>query len=185
VGSGNEAADAEINVCINAFITRKLQRFRFNAASSSNFKHQMTKTGLAAATWDSLVISHKVSLFTPSILFLEFQLAIYGAGAAHPNSYTRVLNFRLSPSVELEGLDLFRADYLPILSNYCVSQLTSQKAGQMEGYDEEMKTHAQNWIKDGADPKVENYRSMQSGLLAGSVGKCSALKTFASCAPKL
>jgi hypothetical protein len=84
VGSTDPAADSETNLIINAFVTKCRQRFRADAIARTSEKDEMRTGSFAAVAWDSLSISHKVSLYTPEILSLEFQFESYGAGAAHP-----------------------------------------------------------------------------------------------------
>src|ERR1019366_968982 len=102
VGSVDSTADSETNLCIKAFVTRHLQRFRVDAIARSTQKNEMKTTAFAATAWDSLAMSHSVPLFTTEALSLEFQLASYYAGAAHPNTQTKTQNFRLHPSMGLE-----------------------------------------------------------------------------------
>lgn len=162
IGSGDCTSDSETNLCINAFVTRNLQRFRVDAVGGSEHKHQMKDTSLSAAGWDSLTISHTVSLFTDEIFSLEFQLASYGAGAAHPNYETQTLNFRLHPSMQLELQDLFKhsSSYLDVLSAYCIEDLHKQHLRRWDNTVEraEMLKHGKDeWILRGAAPEYRNY----------------------------
>ena len=56
---------------------------------------------------------------------IEFAFQTYGAGAAHANSATQTLNFKLRPFRELELRDLFNpaGNYLQALSEYCINEL--------------------------------------------------------------
>jgi hypothetical protein len=162
VGSSDPTADSETNLCITAFVTRRLQRFRAEAIARTAAKDEMKKTLVAAAAWDSLVISHSVSLFTPEALSLEFQLASYIAGAVHPNTQTKTLNFRLHPSMELELADIFKpsGNYLDVLSRYCVSDLHKQQPQRWHdpaARAEQLKNHQDQWVLSGAGPEYRNY----------------------------
>jgi Protein of unknown function (DUF3298) len=161
VGSADSAADSETNLCINAFVTQSLQRFRAAMACTSE-KQQMKKTSFSATAWDSLVISHSIALFTLEVLSLEFQLASYGAGAAHPNTQTKTMNFRLHPSLQLELYDIFKpsGNYLDVLSQYCVNDLHKQQPQRWSDCAERAKQlgdQRDRWILAGAGPKHENY----------------------------
>jgi hypothetical protein len=121
----------------------------------------MRKAGFAA-TWDSLIIAHNISLFTPKVLSLEFQLESYGAGAIHPNRATKTMNFRLHPSMELELHDLFKpsSNYLDLLSRYCVNDLHKQQPQRWSdpaARAEQLKNGPDGWILSGAGPQYRNF----------------------------
>jgi hypothetical protein len=163
VGSADSAADLETNVCINAFVTNSLQRFRANSIATTDYKEEMRKSSFRSAAWDSLVISHNVSLYTPDVLSLEFQIVEYGAGAAHPNSHTKTMNFTLRPSKELCIEDLFKpsSNYLGVLSDYCITNLHSQQPLRWHNPEErarELKDRRDDWILSGARPESRNYQ---------------------------
>jgi hypothetical protein len=164
VGSEDSASDSETNLCINAFVTRHLQRFRVDAAARTTQKADMRKTGFAMA-WDSLAISHSVSLFTPQVLSLEFQFISYYSGAVHPNTQTKTLNFRLHPSMQLELCDIFKesSNYLDVLSRYCVNELHKQQPprwGDTAKRVEQLKNQQDGWILTGAGPQYQNYEHL-------------------------
>jgi hypothetical protein len=173
VGYSEAAAESETNLCITAFVTRHLQRFRAIAISRSAEKDAMKKTGRGASAWDSLAISHSISIFTPRILSLEFQLASYAADAMHPNSNTHTLNFQLHPSMELNIGDIFKpsADFLELLSRYCINDLIKQQPARW--YDpairaKQLQEKPDDWILTGAGPdprNFENFSIRKNGLV--------------------
>ncbi len=73
------------------------------------------------------------------------------SGGAHPNSNSFTLNFDLKTGREISIGDLFKPNskYLQVLSTYCVQELKKEVE---EASDDE-------WIRNGAGPKAENYRS--------------------------
>ncbi len=106
--------------------------------------------------WDSLSITHNVTMFTENLLSLEFRIWSYGAGAAHPNTITRNLNYFLHPAVQIELRDLFRyeTDYLKILSSYCITALHEQQPPILKAaYSGE----SNDWILRGAAPDLSNF----------------------------
>jgi hypothetical protein len=130
VDSSDEAPDAATNLCINAFITSSHQSFRESSINGAGIKRKLKMGARSqAAYWDSLVISHEVSLYTPNLLSLEFQTWSYGAGAAHGNSITKTMNFRLHPSKQLRLHDVFNpsTNYLEKLSGYCLEDVRKQQ----------------------------------------------------------
>jgi hypothetical protein len=86
--------------------------------------------------------------FTPteSLLSISFGVDWYSAGAAHPNSYSRTLNYDLDSGTVLALADLFKPDapFLEALSAYSVKVLT-EKGTLM--------------FPDGAQPSDENYQN--------------------------
>jgi hypothetical protein len=162
IETGDQTADSELNVLIDAFITQNLQRFRLQATARTAEKAMLRKTGIA---WDDLAISHDVSLFTPEVLSLEFSLTSYYARAAHPNTYTQTLNFRLRPSMALELRDIFkpRSNYLEILSAYCVAELHRQKSHypvESASPSEETKSLMDGQILSGASAEYRNFERL-------------------------
>lgn len=161
VGSTDSTADSETNLCISAFVTRRLQRFRADAIACTSEKNKMKNTQFAATAWDSLAISHSVSLFTSELLSLDFQLAGYHSGAVHPHTQTITLNFRLYPSMQLELCDIFKAssDYLNVLSRNCVADIQRQRLPYLQNVSgaENVIKHPDQWVLAGAGPEYRNF----------------------------
>lgn len=86
--------------------------------------------------------------FTPteSLLSISFGVNWYSAGAAHPNSYSRTLNYDFDNGTVLALADLFKPDaqFLEALSAYSIQVLT-EKGTLM--------------FPDGAQPTDENYQN--------------------------
>jgi uncharacterized protein DUF3298 len=161
VGSGDSTADSETNLCINAFVTGHLQRFRADAVARTPRKNEMKKSPFGATVRDGLSISHSVLLYTPDVLSLEFQLGSYYAGDAHPITENLTLNFRLHPSMKLELQDIFEesSKYLEVLSGYCVTDLHKQKLQRWDPADqsEQLRNQQDEWILQGASAKYANF----------------------------
>lgn len=162
VGTSDGVADSETNLFINAFITRQLQRFRAIAIAKEEIKLEMKESHPAMAQ-DSLAISHEISLFDGRVLSVELQLWTYYAGAAHPNTNTSTLNFRLSPSMELHLADMFdrNSDYIEVLSRQCVTDLHRQKLDRFRDAappDEALSRSMDEWILRGAGPDPSNFQ---------------------------
>jgi hypothetical protein len=123
--SSNDATSEErLNNRIATFITTVIDDFRSAAIAHSPEKLRQ-KQELSPASWDSLSVAHKISLLSPEYLSIEFVFQTYGAGAAHPNSATRTLNFKLRPFREIELRNLFNpvSNYVQALSEYCINEL--------------------------------------------------------------
>lgn len=172
VGTSDGVADSETNLLINAFVTRQLQRFRAVAIEATATKMEMRESHPTRAL-DSLAISHEVSLFDDRVLSVELQLWTYYAGAAHPNTHTSALNFRLSPSMQLELADMFdrNSRHIDVISRYCVGDLRRQQLDRFRDADppdEALRKSMDEWILRGAGPDPSNFRQFtlkQRGIL--------------------
>lgn len=78
---------------------------------------------------------------------IKLEIYVYSDGAAHPNGYSRTLNYDLSNGREitLDELFLSGSNYLQVLSDFCKTQLSTRDI------DFEM-------FSAGADPLAENYQ---------------------------
>ena len=96
-------------------------------------------------------ISYTIDLFTPERVSIEFNMYEYSRGAAHPNSFTQVLNFDLKTKKVLKLEDVFQTNkkYLERLSEISFADLTKQ----MEQYEPD-----KEWLKRGTEPKAENFQ---------------------------
>ncbi len=99
---------------------------------------------------------YNVTLATKDMISVWFGVSTFYEGAAHPNHNSKVFNYDLNTGKELKLADLFKpgSDYLKVISDYAVKDLTEQFRGEMSG--EEPDT---DWIREGAGPKEENYKS--------------------------
>ncbi|HWZ46479.1 MAG TPA: DUF3298 domain-containing protein [Candidatus Saccharimonadales bacterium] len=161
VGSSDSKADHETNLCISAFVTGHLQRLRADAVARTPKKNEITRSPYGATVRDGLSISHSVSLFTPDVLSLEFQLVSYYAGDAHPNTDHLTLNFRLHPSMKLELYDIFEESsrYVDVLASYCLTDLHKQKLQRWDPADqsEQLRNRQDEWILRGASAENANF----------------------------
>jgi hypothetical protein len=99
-------------------------------------------------------MSYEVRLAQDDLISIEFTVSSYSAGAAHPNSYTEVLNFDLKNGRPLKLADLFQpgAKYVPTLSRVSIEELKKQAkvAGAEAMLDDD-------WIQKGAAADATNY----------------------------
>ena len=161
VESTDTLADLQTNSHINSFVSGHLSEVRTRGERTAEFAKTAPdtfRTNLPDSCW----ISHNVSLFTDTVLSLEFTVGIYHAGAAHPNSYTRTFNFGLHPFIELDLKSIFieASDYLELLSKYCLDDLRSQKAQRGSSgliRTEELSGQEDQWLLRGAGPDRLNF----------------------------
>jgi hypothetical protein len=132
------------------------------AKKVADFKKEMTPSAEDEPVTDlpgedlgsDIGIGYTVALAKDDLISIEFTVSSYSAGAAHPNSYTDVLNFDLKNGKPLRLTDLFLpgSKYLQTLSRYCIEALKKQAKAQGENamLDDE-------WIQKGAGPELTNY----------------------------
>jgi hypothetical protein len=80
------------------------------------------------------------------ILSLKFEIMIYIEGAAHPGTHNRTVTYDLQAGSDINLAQLFKpgTDYLQVISDYCLAQLTPQ---------------IPDLSVTGLDPTDANYRS--------------------------
>ena len=99
-----------------------------------------------------LNVSYEVALAQDDLISVAFSIGSYYQGAAHPNTFTEVVNYDLKNGKPLKLADLFKpgAKYLQAIANYCIADLKKQ-AKDKGLLDEE--------IQNGAAPNAKNYQS--------------------------
>ena len=132
----------------------------------ADFKREMTPSAADEPATDSPPIpgdeslgsdinaSYTLALAKDDLISIEFTVSSYSAGAAHPNSYTEVINYDLKNGKLLKLADLFLpgSKYLPTLSRYCIEAL--KKLAKAQGDDAMLDDE---WIQKGAGPELTNY----------------------------
>ena len=101
-----------------------------------------------------ITVNYELALAKDDLIAIQFTVSSYSAGAAHPNSYTEVVNFDLKNGKLLKLADLFLpgSKYLETLSNFCIQELKKQAKtqGDYAAMDDD-------WIKRGAGAELTNY----------------------------
>lgn len=102
-----------------------------------------------------LSISYTVALAQDDVISVQFDVGSYYMGAAHPNSYTEVINYDLKNGKQLKLSDLFKpgAKYLQPIAAYCIADLKKQRAT------EKGQALSDSEIDSGAAPVAKNYQS--------------------------
>lgn len=103
-----------------------------------------------------LSIGYIIGFASDELVSVEFGIGGYYAGAAHPNSYTEVINYDAKNGKILKLADLFKpgAKYLQAVSAYAIKDLKTQAKSQ--GADSMLTAES---IQEGAGPQVKNFRS--------------------------
>jgi Protein of unknown function (DUF3298) len=113
-----------------------------------------TPVETAASLGSTLDIGYDIALAKDDLISIRFDLGSYSAGAAHPNSYSAVLNYDVNNNKVLKLADLFAsgAKYLQALSTFCIKDLKRQSKGKGSLLDDAS-------IQGGAGPEARNYQS--------------------------
>lgn len=134
-----------------AMITKDVAAFKTAETATDD-----EELDLPAETQTStLNIGYQVRLATDDIISVEFTESDYSRGAAHPNSFTTVLNYDVKNSKRLALADLFnpKSNYLNVISTYCIKDLRDQAKRQKESM------LLDDQIEPGAGPNPDNYKA--------------------------
>ncbi|MCA1577989.1 MAG: DUF3298 and DUF4163 domain-containing protein [Acidobacteria bacterium] len=102
-----------------------------------------------------LSVGYSVALAQDDLVSIQFDVGSYYQGAAHPNSYTEVVNYDLKNGKQLKLADLFKpgSKFLEVISAYCIADLRKQQAA------DKGKALSDSEIENGAGPSAKNYQS--------------------------
>ena len=144
---GNNPNFEKFNQAARASVTKKVADFRKEMAPQEGEEPRPE-----GSMGSDLNVSYNVALAQDDLVSVEFEVGDYYQGAAHPNSYTEVLNYDLKNGKQLKLADLFKpgAKFLQAIATYCIADL--KKQGKDKGLlDEE--------IERGASASPKNYQS--------------------------
>lgn len=118
----------------------------------SSFKDEVTSITLEATgvpntlPASNITITYEALTANSALLSIKFNVYFYVRGAAHPSSYSMVINYDLTAGKVLALADLFKpnAKYLEALSAYSLKTLKA--ADRLD-------------FPEGANPIEENYKS--------------------------
>lgn len=141
----------KFNQAARGLVTKQVSGFRKQMAESAGEENPVD-----SETGSDLGAGYTIALAQDDLISLQFDIGGYSAGAAHPNSYTDVINFDLRNGRQLKLADLFKpgAKYLQALSAYCIQDL--KKQSKTKGEDGMLDD---DWIQRGAGPEANNFRS--------------------------
>ncbi|MEP6817887.1 MAG: RsiV family protein [bacterium] len=143
----------KFNQTIRSLINRKVSDFKKGMTPTAEDEPTPDETP-AESLGSDITIGYTVALAKDDLIAIEFTVSDYEAGAAHPNSYTEVVNFDLKNGKLLKLADLFQpgAKYLQTLSTYCIQAL--KKQAKEQGADAMLDD---DWVKKGAGAELTNY----------------------------
>ena len=154
-GSGSPNYE-KFNQTVRGLVTKRVNAFKAEMAPSPD---DPAPTELESMGSD-LNIAYTIALAKDDLISVLLDVGSYSAGAAHPNSYSEVVNFDLKNGKLLKLADLFQpgSKYLQSISAYCIADL--KKQGKQNG---EGSMLEDDWIQRGAGPDAENYGSWTIG----------------------
>ncbi len=144
------AGHGKFNREVKALVQKKVSAFKKDVAGPDGDE------GAGETMGNDLEISYAVAVANDDLVSIEFEVGSYYSGAAHPNSYSEVVNYDLKNGKLLSLGDLFQpgTKYLEAIASYCIEDLKRQSKamGSNSMLDDET-------IETGAAPKAENYES--------------------------
>lgn len=138
-------------------VTRRISAFKKETSDVSQDGEatpDASPEDTSASPANSLDIGYSIALATDDLISIEFEVGSYSSGAAHPNSYSEVLNYDVKAGKVIKLTDLFNpgAKYLQLISAYCIKDLKRQSKSKDSLLDDQT-------IQSGAGPDAQNYDS--------------------------
>jgi hypothetical protein len=148
-GSSNPNTE-KLNQVLLALVTKKVAEFRKEMVPKEDEEPRPE-----GSMGSDINIAYTVALAQDDLASIEFDIGSYYQGAAHPNSYSEVVNYDLKNGKQLQLGDLFKpgAKYLQAISQYCIDDLKKQSKAKGSGLLDDSS------INRGAAPTTKNYQS--------------------------
>ncbi|HLA12110.1 MAG TPA: DUF3298 and DUF4163 domain-containing protein [Pyrinomonadaceae bacterium] len=143
----------KFNQASRSLVARRVAQFKKDMADK--VAEEASETEIPELGSD-LGVGYSIGIARDDLISVEFDIGGYYAGAAHPNSYTEVLNFDLKNGKALRLADLFKpgAKYLQLVSTYSINDLKAQ--AKSKGPDSML---SDDTIRSGAGPDPKNFKS--------------------------
>ena len=153
---GNNPNFEKFNQVARAGVTKTVAEFKKDMTPQAGEEEPRPEGSMGS----SLNVGYNIALAQDDLMSIEFEVGSYYQGAAHPNSYSEVLNYDLKNGKLLKLSDLFKPDakFLQAIATYCIADL--KKQGKDKGLTDEE-------IEKGASASPKNYQSwtiMRRGL---------------------
>jgi len=137
----------KFNQVARAAVTKQVAEFKKNVAPAEG-----EEPPPEGSMGSDLNVGYDVALAQDDLISLQLSVNSYYQGAAHPNTFTEVVNYDLKNGKPLKLADLFKpgAKYLAAIANYCIADLKKQaKEKGLEASE----------IENGAAANAKNYQS--------------------------
>lgn len=140
----------KFNQLVRGSMTKKVAGFKKDMAPQPDEDEPRPKNSMGS----DLTIGYTIVLAQDDLISVEFSVGSYYQGAAHPNSYSEVVNYDLKNGKPLKLADLFQpgSKYLQAMASYCIDDLKKQSKSQDGLLDDSS-------IESGAGPSIKNYKS--------------------------
>jgi len=135
-----------------AMVTKNVAAFKTSETSNETDAGSEIPAETQTSTLES---DYQIRLAADDLISIEFTESAYSRGAAHPNSYTTVLNYDVRNGKKLALADLFNAksNYVKVISDYCIKDLKQQAKKEKDS----MLTD--DMIQSGASARAENFNA--------------------------
>jgi hypothetical protein len=143
---GNNPNLEKFNQAARALVSKKVAGFKKDLQNEEGLEPLPDSMG------SDLSVDYTVVLAQDDLVSIKFEVGSYYQGAAHPNSYSDVLNYDLKNGKQLKLADLFKpgAKFLPVIATYSIGDL--KKQAKDKGLLDDL-------IESGAAPAAKNYLS--------------------------
>jgi Protein of unknown function (DUF3298)/Deacetylase PdaC len=141
---GNNPSFEKFNQAARALVTKKVAGFKKDLVNDEGYDPDSMGSDLS--------VGYTLVLAQDDLVSIKFEMGSYYEGAAHPNSYSDVLNYDLKNGKQLKLADLFKpgAKFLQAIATYSIGDL--KKQAKDKGLVDEL-------IESGAAPEAKNYVS--------------------------
>ena len=146
---GNNPNFEKFNQAVRASVTKRVAEFKKDMEAEEG--EELRPEGSMGS---DLTIGYEIALAQDDVVSVRFDVGSYYQGAAHPNSYTDVVNYDLKNGKQLNLADLFKpgSKYLQAIATYAIAELKKQSAAAGNSLPDDM-------IESGASPSAKNYQS--------------------------
>ena len=151
ISGGSNANFEKFNQLVRSLVTKEVTDFR--KEMSPKAEEEPRPQGSMGS---DINVAYTIALAQDDLASVQFDIGSYYQGAAHPNSFTEVVNYDLKNGKQLRLADLFKptSKFLQAISAYCITDL--KKQSKTRGSDAMLED---DWIQRGAGPTLKNYQS--------------------------
>lgn len=137
--------EAQTNDVLRAVVKEEIDNFRASAKEDSDNKLIPKDMG------SDITINYTTLLLSPSIVSFRFNISAYARGAAHPDNYSRIVNYDIPQHIVRSTADLFLrgAKYLTPLSS-ATQEVLLERCVDCDEFGRSM-------IATGTEPTKENF----------------------------
>lgn len=152
LNGGNNPNFEKFNQTARALVTKKVAGFKKDMAPVEG--EELRPEGSMGS---NLNVAYTLILAQDDLISVKFDVGSYYQGAAHPNSYSDVINYDLKNGKQLKLSDLFKpgARYLQAIADYSIADL--KKQAKVKEQETKEKVLPDEEIERGAAPQAKNY----------------------------